>query len=118
MGKRKDSEYKFKSYESLYPNIRFLTFERRRGAIRNLYDSSTHHAKAPVRDDGEASAILDCMESLAMESKKIIQLSRDEAENAQKLGLLPDGQQSFFEKQPWPKNKPKKKRTDQDNSST
>jgi hypothetical protein len=117
MGKRKDSEYKFKSYESLYPNIRFLTFERRRGGIRNLYDSKTHHAKAPVRDDGEASAALDCLESLAMESKKIIQLSADEAKNAQKLGLLPDGQQSFFEKQPWPKKK-RNKRTDQDNSST
>jgi hypothetical protein len=103
MGKHASLEDKFKSYEPLYPNIRLLTFERGRRAIRNLYNSKTHHSKPPVRHDGEASAILDCLESYARERHKIIELSADEANNAQKLGLVPEGARVLMVKRPWPK---------------
>jgi hypothetical protein len=113
MGKRKNSEYKFKSYEPLFPNIRWLTYERCRCAIRNLFNAKTHHAKYPIRNDAEASAILDCMESVAIERHKIIELSADEVKNAQKLGLIPDGVRAFLVKRP-----KKPKNNGQENSST
>jgi hypothetical protein len=86
--KRKDSEYWIKFYEPIYPNIRLLATERFSGGWKNLYNAKTHQPRLPVRDHGEAGAVLIVVEKMAEENGRTVQFGRDERKRLDAIGLL------------------------------
>ena len=84
--KRPRSEELIEFFEPTYPNIRVLVTERWTSG-KNLYDSTWHRPKPPVRDHREAAAILFIVQQLAKETGRLIQWSKDEQKRLDRMGL-------------------------------
>jgi hypothetical protein len=85
----KSSEELIRFFEPIYPGIR-RSVANRIVTGKNLYNARTHKVKSPVRDDGEAGAILLIVESIMKETHKRPQFYKDEQRRLDRIGL--DGQ--------------------------